>query len=125
MKRIVLVGLLALPLAIPAVSTAGGWATVQLSSTPTGLHAQSVWDVRVTVLQHGRTPLAGVKPRLTIRRGALTRAFRAVPTAAEGVYRTKVVFPTAGVWRYAVWDGFTEYGGAREHTYAPVRIAPR
>ena len=27
--------------------------------------------------------------------------------------------------RAAVWDGFVEYDGARTHTFAPVRIAPR
>jgi hypothetical protein len=132
MKRIVLLGLLAL--ALPVTATAGGWATVQLSSTPKGLRAGVVWDVRITVLQHGRTPLDGLKPRVTIRKDTRTvalrkgsprvRTFLARPTGEAGVYRARVVFPSAGTWRYSVWDGFSEYGGAREHTYAPVHIGP-
>ena len=49
--------------------------------------------------------------------------FRARPTGRTGVYRARVVFPNAGMWRYEVYDAFTEYGGARTHTFAPVKIA--
>jgi hypothetical protein len=112
-------------LVVPATALAGGWATVQLSSTPKGVTAGAPWNVRVTVLQHGVTPLAYVKPVVRIRKGDVRRVFPARPTDETGVYAARVVFPSAGVWRYAVWDGFVEYGGARTHTYAPVRIAPR
>jgi hypothetical protein len=38
-----------------------------------------------------------------------------------------VVFPSAGTWRYEVFDGFTSWDGrpapcARKHTFASVRI---
>jgi hypothetical protein len=112
-------------LAVPAVAWAGGWATVQLSSTPTGATAGVPWKVRITVLQHGITPLDDVEPYVRIRKGQLTRTFAAKATPQNGVYAARVVFPSAGTWRYAVWDGFVEYGGARMHTYAPVRIAAR
>ena len=112
-------------LVVPVTALAGGWATVKLSSTPKGVAAGTPWNVRVTVLQHGLTPLADVKPLVRIRKGEVRRAFPARPTADTGVYAARVVFPSAGVWRYAVWDGFVAYGGARTHTYAPVRIAPR
>ena len=42
----------------PAAALAGGWATVKLSSTPTGAQAGVPWVVDLTVLQHGQTPLA-------------------------------------------------------------------
>ena len=107
-------------LAIPAGAAAGGWATVGLSSLPTGTAAGEPWDVRLTILQHGRTPLAGVTPkiRVTSADGRTTRSFAARPTARPGVYRARVVFPEAGSWRYVVDDGFS-----LTHDFAPVRIA--
>jgi hypothetical protein len=106
--------------AVVAVPTAlaGGWATVKLSSTPRGVEAGTPWVVNLTVLQHGVTPLAGVRPEVRIAQGAVQRSFAARPTARTGVYRARVVFPRAGVWRWTIWDGFT-----REHTYSPVTIA--
>jgi hypothetical protein len=104
---------------VPAIALAGGWATVQLDSTPRGMRAGTPWVVELTVLQHGVTPLEGVRPAVRIARGAVARSFVARPTAKTGVYRVRVVFPRAGVWRWSIWDGFT-----RTHTYAPVRIRP-
>lgn len=136
MRRSLLVLAAASALAFAGTALAGGWATVQLSSTPRNLSASEPWVVDITVLQHGRTPLRGVKPTVTIRKlpsratsvvgnGRLTvRTFAASPTGKTGVYRARVVFPTAGTWRYEVYDGFVQYGGARTHHYSPVRIAP-
>ena len=117
MRRLV-AALAVLTVAVPAVALGGGWATVRLSSTPTDMRAGTPWVVDLTVLQHGVTPLAGVRPEVRIARGPITRSFLARPTAKTGVYRARVVFPRAGTWRWSVWDGFT-----RTHTYAPVRIA--
>lgn len=122
MQRLLAFTLIAL--AFPAAAGAGGWATVKLSSTPAGTHAGSPWNVTVTVLQHGKTPLANVKPTITIRNGSTSRVFRARPTDEVGAYRARVVFPHAGLWRYSVYDAFTEHGGAKVHTYAAVRITP-
>ena len=59
MKKLLLV-LAVAAVAVPAAS-AGGWATVGLSSLPpSGLEANQAWPVDITVLQHGQTPLAGV-----------------------------------------------------------------
>ena len=103
---------------LPAAALAGGWATVQLSSTPAGMRAGTPWVVHLTVLQHGVTPLAGVRPEVRIAQGAVTRSFVARRTAKTGVYRARVVFPRAGTWTWSIWDGFS-----RTHTYAPVKIA--
>jgi hypothetical protein len=115
---------------------AGGWATVQLSSSPKGLSAGDPWVVNIRVLQHGLAsqPLCCLKPTVAIRRVGQSRStsvsltqkaltFRARPTSRIGVYRARVVFPSAGTWRYEVYDAFTAYGGARTHTFGPVRIA--
>jgi hypothetical protein len=121
--------------ALVAASTAfaGGWATVKLDSSPKGVTAGKPWVVDITVLQHGLAsqPLCCLQPTVTIRRVATSRSvsatrkpltFRARPTSRAGVYRARVVFPRAGTWRYEVFDAFTEYGGARTHTFAPVKI---
>jgi hypothetical protein len=115
---------------------AGGWATVQLSSSPKGLSADEPWVVNVKVLQHGLAsqPLCCLKPTVTISKVAPARSisaslkksltYRARPTSRPGVYRARVLFPSAGTWRYEVYDAFTTYGGARTHKFAPVKIAP-
>jgi hypothetical protein len=134
--RKALIAVAAVALVSSTTALAGGWATVKLSSTPKGLAAGEPWVVDITVLQHGNpnTPLCCLRPTVTIRKVASARStaasavqprvFKARPTGRTGVYRARVVFPTAGTWRYAVYDGFTRYGGARTHSFAPVRIAP-
>jgi hypothetical protein len=133
-KSVVVAAAVALVTASAALG--GNWASVKLSSSPKGLAADEPWVVNVTVLQHGLAsqPLCCLRPTVTIRRvarlsstsaGPVTSlTFRARPTRRAGVYRVRVVFPTAGTWRYEVYDGFTEYGGARTHRFAPVKIAP-
>jgi hypothetical protein len=96
-------------LALPAASTAGGWATVGLETLPAGVGAGETWLAEATILQHGQTPLEGVKPRVLIddNQGG-RRAFAAAPTGEPGVYRARVVFPQAGSWRVSVEDGFSQ-----------------
>jgi hypothetical protein len=128
----------AVALVCASTALAGGWATVKLSSSPKNVSAGEPWVVDITVLQHGLAtqPLAGLKPTLTIRRATSARTtssslkepqartFRAKATGKVGVYRARVVFPSAGAWRYEVYDAFTQYGGARTHRFKPVNIAP-
>ncbi len=131
--RVSLIAAAAVALVCASTALAGGWATVKLSSSPKGTSADEPWVVDITVLQHGLAsqPLCCVKPTVTIRRVAVRSpsaiakplTFKARPTGRVGVYRARVVFPKAGMWRYEVYDGFTEYGGARTHTFKPVKIA--
>ena len=111
-------------LAVSAGAVAGGWATAGLAPPPEGTAAGDVWNAEVTILQHGRTPLAGVKPTITIRHAktGVAKTFRAVPTKEPGVYRARAVFPSAGQWKYEVYDGFETYGGARTHRFPAVGI---
>ncbi len=104
---------------LAADAAAGGFATVQLSSTPNGTKAGTPWSVDLTVLQHGITPLDGMEPLITIASGADETSFPATPTGAPGVYHADVVFPAAGTWTWKIWDGFSQ-----THTYAPVEVAP-
>lgn len=124
MKKLVL-ALVVAAVAAP-VATAGGWATVGVSSLPpAGLDAGQDWPVDITVLQHGRTPLAGVEPAVIVRNSATGKVggtFTATPTGKPGVYHTVVRFPAGGTWAYEVYDGFSQYGGAQTHTFKPVTI---
>jgi hypothetical protein len=120
--RTYVIALAAMVLALPAVAQAGGFATVGLRPLPGETAPGEPWHVDLTILQHGRTPLEGLEPAVIVRRDGsrASRAFRAQPTARPGVYRATVTFPSAGVWRYVVDDGFTA-----KHTFAPVRIGGR
>jgi YtkA-like len=109
---------LALLVAAPSAH-AGGWATVGLSSTPAGTPPGQPWDVDITVLQHGRTPLEGVAPSVHISSGDTTKTFVAEPTGEPGVYHARVVFPKAGRWNYEVHDGFVSDFA---HTFPAVEI---
>lgn len=119
MKKVLMAVVVLAALAVAPAAEAGCFASVKLSSMPNG---KSVWNVRVTPLQHGRTLLPNAKPRIEIRTGtAKWIVFRAQPTTTVGTFKARVVFPTAGKWQIRVWDGFEPHC-ARYHTYAPVLI---
>jgi hypothetical protein len=115
--RLAIVAAVAGALIAPASATAGGWATVGLDPMPDGVGVGKVWGVELTILQHGRTPLENVQPRVIITRAGDRDVFPARATSEPGVYRAEVVFPSTGTWRYAVDDGFTQ-----THTFPPVRV---
>ena len=110
---------IAIPFAAPAVAGAGGFATAGLSSTPDDVAAGKPWNVDITILQHGRTPLDGLSPRVQISSGGSFEEFGAKPTGEPGVYRATVVFPKPGRWDYVVLDGFND---GMPHTFPEVRI---
>jgi hypothetical protein len=122
MKRL-LIPLALVALAVPSSALAGGWATAGLSP-PAGVGAGDTWNAEVNILQHGETPLSGVNPTVTIRNATSGEAktFAARPTDEAGVYVAKVVFPSEGKWSYEVYDGFSQYGGAKTHTFGSVDI---
>jgi hypothetical protein len=52
----------------------------------------------------------------------MSKTFEATASDEPGVYLAKVVFPSAGTWSYSVYDGFTQYGGAKTHGFPNVSI---
>jgi hypothetical protein len=118
-NRFVLLAMTAAALAAPSAATAGGWANVELDSTPDGLAPGEPWTVELTVLQHGVTPLDGVRPSVVVQRadGRGRREFPARPTGKPGEYRATAVFESAGTWSYKVDDGFSSV-----HSYPRVTI---
>ena len=108
MRRIAL--LLVLAVLVPAeVAQAGGWATVELGESPSGLVAGKPWRVELIVKQHGITPMADVTPSITIVSAAgAERRFAAHPTGPVGHYVADVEFPSGGEWSARISDGFTD-----------------
>jgi hypothetical protein len=122
MRYLVTLFVLAAALALSGVAQAGGWATVGFSPLPDGTAVGGTWAPEITVLQHGRTPLGGLSPVVTIRNDSAgeERSFTAIETAEVGVYRADVVFPSGGDWRAVVESGF----GDSTVTYGPFAIEP-
>ena len=120
MSRIALLAAVAFA-ALTGTAHAGGWATVELGSTPSGLEAGKPWNVELIVKQHGITPLAGVTPSVRIDNGAgVVKTFEARPTATVGTYVAEVTFPSGGEWKTRIFDGFTD---AVPHRLAPLTVA--
>jgi hypothetical protein len=117
--RIALLAAVAAALAVPASAGAGGWATVGFDPPPERLASGETWAVEMTILQHGRSPLDGLRPAVIVRSvdGSGERSFPAEPAGKPGVYRADVVFESAGTWRYVVDDGF-----AGRHSFPAVKV---
>jgi len=97
---------------LPLTALAGGWAVVTLDSTPTGIQAGTAFEVGFTVLQHGRTPMGGLSPRLHFSQAAAARApglakggvlsFDARPEGKIGHYVASVTLPSDGTWNWEI-----------------------
>lgn len=121
MRRLLIGSALVAALALPAGAAGGGWATAGLAP-PDDVASGDTWNAQITILQHGRTPLDGLAPTVTIRNGSTAKTFKATPAGEPGKYVAKVVFPSGGTWTYEVYDGFTQYGGAETHTFPAITI---
>jgi len=122
MRYLVTLFVVAAALALSGVAQAGGWATVGFSPLPDGTAVGETWAPEITVLQHGRTPLGGLSPVVTIRNDSSgeERSFTAIETVETGIYSADVVFPSGGDWRAVVESGF----GDSTVTYGPFAIEP-
>ena len=118
MRHLIALSVLAIALALSGAAGAGGWATVGMSPLPDGVDSGETWKTEITVLQHGRTPLDGLSPTLTISGQGGARTVTATPSGETGVYEASVVFPEAGRWSVVVDSGF----GDSRLTYGPVTI---
>jgi hypothetical protein len=121
MRYLIVFAAVVTALAASAAASAGGWATVGLDPLPDGVDAGQTWKTEVTVLQHGRTPLDGLSPTITIHRETgESREFVATPSGKPGVYEALVVFPEAGRWSIVADSTF----GNSKLTFGPVTIGP-
>ncbi len=82
---------------------AGGWAVITLDELPTDVVAGEPLTVGFTVLQHGKTPMAGLDPTVT---ATLLKdeqfAVRAEPEGAPGHYMATLTFPKEGEWNWSI-----------------------
>jgi hypothetical protein len=132
MRRILIAVVLVGALVQAGAASAGCMATVGLAPPPAGIAPGTTWTAELTVLQHGVNALPNAKtarPTLTIvnTETGTTRTFVARGTRNPEVFVADVVFPTAGSWRYEVYDDFSEADGqavpcARTHTFAAVSV---
>jgi hypothetical protein len=132
MKRILIAAVLVGALVQAGAASAGCMATVGLAPPPQGIAPGTAWTAEMTVLQHGVRPLPNAdtaRPTLTIvnaETGA-ERTFVARRTEDPAVFVANVVFPTAGSWRYNVYDDFSSEGGApvpcaQTHSFSAVTV---
>jgi hypothetical protein len=119
-QLIVLVAVVA-GLATAGTASAGGFAQIGVAPLPTGIESGESWSPNVTILQHGRTPLAGVTPTVTIthRETGVSKSFVGSPADENGVSRARVVFSQAGDWDVLVE---TDWWGEGRLTFGPVTI---
>jgi hypothetical protein len=111
MRRPFLVFALALlaaaALSASAFAKEGG---VELSSTPSALGPGDPWTPSLTLIDiDGQLP-ANAKPgiKITNLETGRTIDYPATPTDNPAVYTVRVVFPAAGRWDYAAYDGVTD-----------------
>ena len=93
--------LMSLVFAVPAF--AGGWAVITLDEWPTDVVAGEPLTIGFTVLQHGRTPMAGLSPTIT---ATLLKeeqfSVRARPDGEPGHYTATLTFPKEGEWGWSI-----------------------
>ena len=121
MRHRILLSAIALAIALVAAGTAGagGWATVGFTPLPDGTAVGGTWSPKITILQHGVTPLSNLRPVITIVEAAGdSHEFYASESSEAGVYDTDVTFPTAGSWRLTIDSTF----GDSRVTYGPFQI---
>ena len=113
MRRLLIaLPLLAVSVLAPA-ALAGGWATVGLSSTPAGTAPGEPWNVDITVLQHGRTPLEDVAADGDDpQRRRDEDVHRQADRQARRLSRVGDLPDAPGKWTYEVNDGFVDEPGA-------------
>jgi mono/diheme cytochrome c family protein len=97
--------LLSLLVAVPAF--AGGWAVIVLDELPSNIVAGQPATIGFTVLQHGRSPMDGLEPRI------IANLFKeqeivvhAEPDGEPGHYTASLTFPKEGEWRWFI-EAFT------------------
>jgi MYXO-CTERM domain-containing protein len=101
MKRILLGLVISLGLA-PAAVAKGPHAIID--SSPEGLDPGEPWVTTLTLEELAPKQRLKAKPRMVLRSGA--RRFSVWPRrTVPGAYAVRVVFPSAGRWRYTVVDG--------------------
>lgn len=86
----------------------GGWATVTVETLPDQIMAGRAIQLVFVVKQHGKNPLAGLKPVVEFNAGGPVTRVAATPGKTKGQYTASVTFPKAGSWNVTIHSGFGE-----------------
>ena len=93
--------LLTLIVIIPVL--AGGWAVITLDELPSNLVAGKLFTIGFTVLQHGRTPMTDLYPKITATLNKEQElVIDADPEGKPGHYVATVTLPKEGEWQWSV-----------------------
>jgi cytochrome c553 len=84
----------------------GGWALVSVKDAPEHFVVDKPATFDFIVRQHGETPLDGLTPSISARKGVRWVNGKVVPTPAAGVYRATIAVPSAGNWSVTIESGF-------------------
>ena len=98
---------------------------IALTGKPTATKAGKAWTATVSVTRD-RQPDAGAAPTVRLISQTVSTSGRVVnvvarPTEEVGVYKARMKFPSAGVWRVVVIDAMT--GRAYSFGRTTVRAA--
>lgn len=97
---------LVLALITAAAMYPGGWAVISVEALPDYVVATQPVELTFTVLQHGKTPLSGLKPRLDATAPGIDVTTFATAGKGRGQYRATLALPSAGQWTITIHSGF-------------------
>ena len=120
MQKLIAVAVVAACAAAPAALAKER--NVALAGKPTVAKAGKAWTATVTVTRD-RQPDVGQSPMIRLLNTSIGTAGRVVnittrPTEMPGVYRARVIFPSAGTWRVVVIDRTT----SRAYPFGRTRV---
>jgi hypothetical protein len=123
MRKLIVCTALAAVICVPAALAKER--NIALAGKPSVAKAGQVWTATVSVTRD-KQPQAGKAPTIRLISMSISTAGRVVnisarPTAKLGVYRARVAFPSAGLWRVVVIDTMT--GRAYSFGRTTVRAA--
>jgi hypothetical protein len=106
MKRLLLVA----AVSIPAFAfTFGGWATTTVENVPEFAVSGKPFELTYSVRQHGMGLLTKLGGAITISGSGVSQNFGVVEVG-EGMYKSQVSMPSAGLWTIQVHSGFGKSG---------------
>jgi hypothetical protein len=112
-----LIVLVAFALLVPAVALAKE-RNIALKGVPTAPHADKAFTATISVTRD-KMPVAGKAPTVRLLSSSISVInITSRATDKIGVYRARIVFPNAGMWRIVVIDRMT----GRAYQFGRVKV---
>jgi hypothetical protein len=119
MRKLVVLAVLAAAVAAPAALAKER--NLSMIGAPAAPKAGHAWTMTIRVLIDG-SPAEGMSPMVRIvNRAGKTTSITSTPTSKTGIFRARIIFPTAGTWRVIAVDRYS--GRAYEFARMKVRAA--